>query len=222
MKTAVLFSGGKDSTYAAYLAKKNGCDISCLITIFSKNPYSYMFHTPSIKKVEKQAEVMKIPLIIQETEGEKERELEDLKIAIKRAVKEYGVNGIITGAVESVYQASRIQKICDELGLKCLNPLWKKNQIELLKDLIKDNFKIIIIGVFAYPLDGSWLGKIIDKKFLDDVKKLNEEYNISPAGEGGEFETYVLDCPLFERPLDIVDKEIKGNKNSWKMEIVVK
>lgn len=222
MKTAVLFSGGKDSTYAAYLAKKNGCDISCLITIFSKNPYSYMFHTPSIKKVEKQAEVMKIPLIIQETEGEKERELEDLKIAIKRAVKEYGVNGIITGAVESVYQASRIQKICDELGLKCLNPLWKKNQIELLKDLIKDNFKIIIIGVFAYPLDDSWLGKIIDKKFLDDVKKLNEEYNISPAGEGGEFETYVLDCPLFERPLDIVDKEIKGNKNSWKMEIVVK
>lgn len=87
MKCTVLFSGGKDSTYAAYLAKKNGIEISCLITIISENPESYMFHTPSISQVKKQSEIMNIPLIIQQTKGKKEKELKDLELAIKRAKK---------------------------------------------------------------------------------------------------------------------------------------
>ena len=139
MKCAVLFSGGKDSTYAAFIAKKHGYELSCLISIISENPESYMFHTPSISKVKQQASVMKIPLIIQKTKGEKEKELKDLEFAIKKAKDEFGIEGIVTGAVESVYQASRIKKICDKLNLDCFNPLWKKNQIELLEDLIKND-----------------------------------------------------------------------------------
>ena len=83
MKCAVLFSGGKDSTYAAYLTKKYENEISCLISIISENPESYMFHTPSIKKVKKQAEIMNLPLITQKTKGKKEEELNDLENAIK-------------------------------------------------------------------------------------------------------------------------------------------
>ena len=115
MKCGVLFSGGKDSTYAAYLAKKHGNELSCLISIVSENPESYMFHTPSILKVKKQAEVMNIPLLIQKTKGQKEEELKDLEKAIKLAKAKYEIEAIVTGAVESVYQASRIQKICDGL-----------------------------------------------------------------------------------------------------------
>ena len=136
MNVAVLFSGGKDSTYAAYLAKEHGYTISVLISILSENPESYMFHTPSISKVEKQAEVMDIPLIIKKTKGRKEEELKDLEYAIQRAKDEFKIKGIITGTVESAYQASRIQKICDNLALDCYNPLWQKNQIEFLNDLI--------------------------------------------------------------------------------------
>jgi ABC transporter with metal-binding/Fe-S-binding domain ATP-binding protein len=222
MKCAVLFSGGKDSTYAAYLAQKDDTILSCLISIFSENPESYMFHTPSITKVEKQAEAMKIPLLIQKTKGEKEKELEDLEYVIKKAIEEYEIQGVITGAVDSVYQASRIQDICDKLKLKCLNPLWRKNQIQLLEELVESRFEVIIIGVFAYPLDESWLGRIIDKKFIEEVEILREKYKINPAGEGGEFETFVLNCPLFKKGLEIKNQEIFGNKNSWKMEIEVK
>jgi asparagine synthase (glutamine-hydrolysing) len=222
MKCAVLFSGGKDSCYSAYLAKKKKHELVCLITIHSQNPDSYMFHTPSIKKTKQQAKVMNIPLLIQKTAGRKEEELKDLEKAIKKAKNKYKIQGIITGALHSKYQADRIQKICDKLRLKCLNPLWHKDEIKYLKELIKNKFKVIIIAVAAYPLDKTWLGRKIDKKFIKDVLKLKEQYQIHPAGEGGEFETFVLNCPLFKKPLKIKSKKISGEKHSWRMDIEVK
>ena len=222
MKLGVLFSGGKDSTLATLIAKKEGYNISCLISLVSENKESYMFHTPSISKTKKQAEAMKIPILIQKTKGEKEIELKDLEEAIKKAKEKYKIQGIVTGAVESVYQASRIQKICDKLKLECFNPLWLKNQFELLEDLLKNKFEVIITGVFAFPFDAKWLGRKIDKKFIEDIKKLNEKYKINPAGEGGEYESFVLYAPkLFKRKLKIKNAEIKGKNNSWSMEIDV-
>ena len=222
MKSAVLFSGGKDSCYAAYLMKNKGFDISCLISVLSKNPESYMFHTPSISKVKIQAKVMDTPLILGTTLGKKEEELKDLEKIIEKSVKKFDIDNIITGAVESVYQKSRIEKICDKIGLKCYNPLWKKDQITLLEELIENNFDVIITGVFAYPLDESWLGKKIDGEFIEEIKQLYEKYKINPAGEGGEFESFVLDCPLFLRKIDITNKKTFGSKNSWRLEIEVK
>ena len=221
MKLGVLFSGGKDSTFAAWTAKKYGQEISCLISIISKKEDSYMFHTPSISKVKFQSKVMNTSLIMKETLGEKEIELEDLKKAIKKAKNEYGIGGIVTGAVESVYQASRVQKICNELKLECFNPLWQKDQFELLEDLIKNNFKVIIVGVFAYPLGKDFLGRKIDKKFVLEIKELNNKLGINPAGEGGEFETYVLNCPLFIRELKIKGFKDFGERNSWRRELEI-
>jgi len=221
MKAAILFSGGKDSCYSAYLAKQAGYELTCLISIFSKNKESYMFHTPSISKVKKQAKVMEIPLLIKRTKGKKEEELKDLEKIISKAKKKFKVDTIVTGAIHSVYQKSRIQKICDKLNLKCFNPLWHKNEIKYLEELIKNKFQIIITAVAAYPLDKSWLGRKIDKKFIQEVKELNKKYKIHPAGEGGEFETFVLDCPLFKKPLKVIDKKISGENHSWKMEIKI-
>ncbi len=219
MKLGVLFSGGKDSTFATWLAKKEGYEISCLISIASDNKESYMFHTPSIEKTKKQAEVMNIPIIFQKTEGKKEIELKDLEEAIRKAKKKYKIEGIVTGAVESVYQASRIQKICNKLNLECFNPLWQKDQFKLLEDLIKNKFNAIIVGVFAYPLNEKWLGRKIDKKFIGEMKKLNTKYKINPAGEGGEFETFVVDCPLFKRKFKVKGWKDFGEGNSWRREV---
>jgi diphthine-ammonia ligase len=220
-KFGILFSGGKDSTYAAWLAKENGDEIACLISVFSENKESYMFHIPSIMKVEKQAEVMDIPLIMGSTEGEKEKELGDLKEIISKAKGEFGIEGIVTGAVASVYQASRIQKICDELGLECFNPLWEKNQFELLQELIDNDFEVIIVGIAAEGFDESWLGREINENFIEDIRRIEEKNKINPAGEGGEFESFVLNCPLFKRGLKVIDKEVSGEGNALRMEIDV-
>ena len=219
MNAAVLFSGGKDSVYATFLAKKYGLTISCLLTMFSENKESYMFHTPSISKVEKQAEVMDLPLLIQITKGEKESELADLEHIIKHARDDFDVQAIITGAVESAYQASRVQQICDRLNIDCFNPLWQKDQLELLKEIIEHGFDVIITGVFAYPLTDEWLGRHLDNVFLTEVTDLQDKYQINPAGEGGEFESLVVNCPLFERALKIISTKTTGKGNSWSMEV---
>ncbi|MCK4428996.1 MAG: diphthine--ammonia ligase [Candidatus Aenigmarchaeota archaeon] len=218
-KFGVLFSGGKDSCLALHLAKKAGNEISCLISIVSENKESYMFHCPSILRVKKQAEVMDIPLLLVETKGEKEKELEDLERAIKDAKDIYKIEGVVTGAVESMYQSSRIQKICSKFKIECFNPLWHKDQFELLEELIKNKFEIILTGVFAYPLDKSWIEKKIDRNFVEEMKELNRKYKISPAGEGGEFETLVLDCPLFKKKLNVIGRKIFGEENSFRAEV---
>jgi len=222
MKLGILFSGGKDSNLAGFLAKKYGHRIKCLITIHSRNEESFMFHTPSISKVKKQSEMIGIPLISVNSEGKKESELEDLKKAIGLAIKKYGIKGVVTGAVESIYQASRVQKICDELGIECFNPLWQKDQIELLYDLLRYNFEIIVSGVFAYPLDKKWVGRKIDEGFIEDMIKMREEYGISPSGEGGEIETFVLRSPLFKRSLRIKNIKMSGKGNSWRGEVMLR
>jgi asparagine synthase (glutamine-hydrolysing) len=181
-----------------------------------------MFHTPSISETKKQAREMQIPIIIQKTKGEKEEELKDLENAIKIAIEKYKIEGIVTGALYSDYQFSRIKKICEKLKIKCVNPLWHKDEIEYLNELIKNNFKIVITGVFAYPLDKNWLGRIIDEKFVKDAVELEEKYKIHAAGEGGEFETFVIDCPLFKNELKIKSfRDFKEGENSWRRELKI-
>jgi len=212
MKLGVLFSGGKDSSLALLKAQESH-DVVCLISVFSKNKESYMFHVPNIELTKLQANAIGLPLIQKTTKGEKEKELDDLKEAILLAKEGYHIEGIVTGAIESVYQSTRIQRICEDLDLSCLNPLWKKDQIGLLEELVQKGFKVIISGVFAYPLDESYLGKLIDSKMVERLKLVSEKYRLSPAGEGGEFETTVLDAPFFKRRIEIMDYEISYKDN---------
>jgi diphthine-ammonia ligase len=206
MKLGALFSGGKDSTFAIYKAREEHV-VVCLISMVSENPHSYMFHTPNISLVKLQSEAMGLPLVQAGTKGEKEKELKDLKRAISIAKQEFKLEGIVTGAVASVYQFERIGKICKSLGLACVNPLWKREQIPLLEEILKSKFKVIISGVFAYPLGKDWLGREMDRKMIKELAGLQEKYKINPSGEGGEIETAVLDCPLFRKRLRILEAE---------------
>jgi diphthine-ammonia ligase len=206
MKLAVLFSGGKDSCYAMYQVSGEH-DIVCLLSVFSENPESYMFHVPNIEWTKLQAEAMDLPILVENTKGEKEKELEDLKKLIVDAKEKFKIEGVVTGALASNYQASRIQKICDELDLKCLNPLWGMDQVQLLNELLDVGFETLIVGVFGYPLDEKWLGKKLNHALIEDLKKYSEKYQINPAGEGGEIETFVLDGPTFFREVVVEESE---------------
>jgi ABC transporter with metal-binding/Fe-S-binding domain ATP-binding protein len=213
MKLGVLFSGGKDSAYACWKAMQKE-EVACLISVISENPESYMFHTPNIELVKIQADAMELPIIIEVTEGKKEEELEDLRHALHRAKKEYKIEGIVTGALGSVYQATRVQKICDELELWCFNPLWQANQIEHLKEIVDAGFDVIITGVFARPLE-NFLGKKINHFVIGALADAEEKHKINPAGEGGEIETLVLDGPMFRKKITI--KKAERGKEVYKI-----
>jgi diphthine-ammonia ligase len=203
VRLGVLFSGGKDSVFACYRALERD-EVACLITIVSKNAESYMFHTQNIGRAEIAAEAIQIPILTWQTMGEKEEELEDLKSAILEAKRRYGIEGIATGAIESVYQATRVQKICRDLDLWCFNPLWQIDQVEYLRLLVSLGFEVIIAGVFAYPFDESWVGAALTEEKIDQLEKLQKRYRINPSGEGGELETFVVDGPLFKKRIEIV------------------
>jgi diphthine-ammonia ligase len=213
MRLGVLFSGGKDSTLALHKAAEKE-EVVCLITLVSENKESYMFHTPNIDVTALQAEALGLPLVKKATEGKPEEELKDLEEAIAQAFKDFEIDCIVTGAVESVYQAARIQQICNRLGVWCVNPLWKRNQKALLEETVSAGFKTVISGVFAYPLDKTWLGKQIDPEMIEQLVVLSETYGLSPSGEGGEIETTVLDAPLFKKKIEVLDSEMEAQGNS--------
>jgi diphthine-ammonia ligase len=212
MRLGVLFSGGKDSTLALHLAAQKE-EVVCLITLISKNPESYMFHTPNINMTALQAEALGLPLVSVKTEGLKEKELFDLEKAIAEAKKKFHIDGVVTGAVESVYQTSRVQRICNGIDVWCFNPLWKHDQKTLLQMLLGEFFQVIISGVFAYPLDEKLLGKQIDTTVITELVELQRQYGISPSGEGGEIETTVLDAPMFKQRIEILDFTVEANGN---------
>ena len=214
LRLGVLFSSGKDSTYAMYVTKKQNYEISCLITIKSENPDSYMFHTPAIDVAEMQAEAMDIPILIKKTKGEEEKEIDDLKSAIAEAKERYKIEGIVTGALFSDYQRKRIEKICDELGLKCFSPLWHMNQEKEMREIIDAGFEVVMVSVAAEGLTKDWLMKPLTNKDVDKLVELNKLYKINIAGEGGEFESLVLDGPMFKKRVNIKNFEIQEDKNS--------
>lgn len=221
MRLAALFSGGKDSALAMHIMQKRGYEVSCLISMKSKNPDSYMFHTPNIDLVELQAKAMEIPIIIQSTKGVKEKELADLKKAIVQARKKFYIDGVIVGAIRSAYQRDRVEKVCDKLGLKVFAPLWHMDQDKEVALLIKEGFNAILVSIAAYGLDKSWLGQKINASLLESLRKLKSGIGLNIAGEGGEYESLVLDGPMFKKKLTINDYKIfEESKETAKMQIM--
>ena len=211
MKLAVLFSGGKDSYLALQYASMEH-DISCLLTLDSEKEDSWMFHTPAIEWTKLQAKSMGFDHLISKTSGVKERELNDLYTIIKLAIKKHSIKGVVTGALASVYQSTRIQRICNDLGLWCFNPLWQKSQRALLQELLSSNIVSIITGVAAEPFDETWIGRKIDLDCITELLTLQSKHHINPAGEGGEIESFVTKAPLFQESI-IISKSRKHYSN---------
>jgi len=218
MKVAVLFSGGKDSTYSAYVAKGRD-SLECLVTLSPLREDSYMFHYPNVWATRLQAEAMGLPQILMETEGVKESELQDLIKALSVAKERYRIEGLYTGALASVYQKSRIDKICDELTLEGISPLWHIDPETHLRNLLKSGFRVIMTSVSALGFDEGWLGRLIDNKAVDELLDLHSKYGVHPGLEGGEGETLVLDCPMFTKRVEVEESRKHWRGDSGYLEI---
>jgi len=203
MRLAALVTGGKDSILALYRAQQMGHTIEVLATMIPKRSDSYMFHFPNIHLTDHISRALEIPLVKAETSGIKEKELEDLK----KLLASLDVDGVVSGAIQSSYQKERIDRICNDLGIKSVTPLWHEEPLGIMRELIDLKFKAIIIGVYAYGLDQTWLGREINPETLEKLVELHEKYQISLVGEGGEYESLVLDAPFFKKRIEIVQAE---------------
>jgi len=215
VRVGALFSGGKDSTYAAYVAAQRGWDVAALITVLPTDPNSWMFHVPNLHLTPLLAGAIGVPLIQEKAAGGEESELEALAGAIRRS----GVDGVVVGAIASDYQHSRVNRVGHDLGLPVYAPLWRRNPRGLLRDYLRAGLRIAFSSVAADGLDASWLGRIWDDRTVADLLRLETSRGVHPCGEGGEFETIVLDAPFFAARLvvDAAEPLWSGSSGVWRI-----
>jgi ABC transporter with metal-binding/Fe-S-binding domain ATP-binding protein len=210
MRVVSLCSGGKDSVYALYIAQQYGWEVTHLVSILPKKTDSWMFHSINIQLTTLLSEALDIPLVSKETAGEKEDELKDLQLLLEPL----DIDGVISGAIASEYQRTRIERICNNLKLKSFTPLWHKDQTLLLKEQIKAGFYSIIVGVYAQGFNQSWLGKPINLHTVTQLEELQANHQINISGEGGEFETLIIDGPILKRRILIEHGIIRWHRDS--------
>ncbi len=207
MNVAVLFSGGKDSCFALWHVLHQGWNVASLVSVHPENPNSYMFHYPNVKWTRFQAEALELPLIICETKGEKEDELIDLEECLSDLKELIKIEGVVSGAVASEYQKTRIDRICQNLDLASFSPLWRKNPELVIRQEVDLGFEIVVSTCMARGFTVDWLGRRIDSHTLDELKKISAKYGFHMAFEGGEAETFVSDGPIFRKKIVIKNSE---------------
>ena len=213
MRIACLVSGGKDSMLALHKASEKH-KLVCIVSIFSRNPDSFMFHTANISMTDAIAQCLEIPIFKIWVSGEEEKEVYELGDQLSAL----NIDGIVIGGIKSEYQRRRFQKVADRLGIEMMAPLWHLDEVEIMRD-VSEKFSTIIVRVSAMGLDESFLGKKIDDELIEKLLKIKEKYGINIAGEGGEFETLVLDAPLYKKIIEPVEWRIKKDPLSCQLEI---
>jgi len=204
VKLAALFSGGKDSTYAIYLAKKAGHKIECLISMRPEADDSLLFHYPNSGMTQYLAEAMQAPLVSVPAPGRsREEEAEALDKAISKAKALYRIEGVVHGGIASNFQKQAFEELCKKHDLQVLAPLWGVDQEKYMHELLDSKFSVMMVGVSAMGLEKEWLGKTIDGESLARLSALSKKHGFNLAFEGGEAETLVTDCPLFSKRLSI-------------------
>ena len=215
VRIATLFSGGKDSTYALYVAQQRGWDVTDLISILPEDPASMLYHVPNLHLTPLLAEAMGFPLTQERAGLGEEAELD----ALRRAIRRTGVDGVVVGAIASDYQHARVNRVGHELGVRVFAPLWRRDPEHLLRDYLAAGMDIRVSGVSAEGLDATWLGRPLDESAVRDLLRLRDRVGLHPCGEGGEFETLVLNAPSYHRRVEVVDAQAlwEGTSGHWKV-----
>lgn len=212
MKVAALFSGGKDSTYALYVAQQRGWTVGYLVSVFPLKD-SFMFHVPNIHFTPLLSKALGIPLVAGEGGKEELKVLSDL-------LKPLDVDGVVTGAIASDFQFTRINRVCYDLGLRLFSPLWRREEEAVLADEVDAGFEIRIVGVSAEGMNSSFLGRKLDGAMISQLLSLREEYGINLSGEGGEYETLVVDGPNFRSRMKILEAKTQWDGKRGTLEIL--
>ncbi len=204
MKLGSLFSGGKDSTYAIHMAQKLGHEVTCLLSVFTKSEESHLLHHPNLHWTKLQSESMKIPqLTISSDSDDTDDELSVLETLIQNAKEQFHIEGLVHGGIKSQFQKEKFETLCSKLNLAAVSPLWNAEPKQYMNDLLDSNFDFIMITVSSDGLDGTWLGRSVTKPDLDTLQSLSDKFGFNLNFEGGEAETFVIDCPLFSTPIKI-------------------
>ena len=202
MKVIASWSGGKDSCYAYYLSTQQGHQVIALFTMMMSESKSNFHMIPS-GILDAQAKAIGIPLIKKTTSAlTYERDFK----AVLHDCKAKGAEGLVTGDIYEVagHEESWLGRICREVGLTPIKPLWMGDTKQIYLDYFKTGFKATVVRTKLNLLGVEWLGRTLDQKFYDDILKLGK---VDPCGEGGEYHTVITDGPTFKKKIEIQETQ---------------
>ncbi|MCL1978368.1 MAG: diphthine--ammonia ligase [Candidatus Bathyarchaeota archaeon] len=201
MQVAASWSGGKDSAFALYLAKQQGHGVVNILTLM--NEEKSKFHLIRSDILDAQADALGVPLIKKQTSNET-YELDFKTVLVELKAK--GVEGLVTGDICEIdsHEEGWLNRVCREVGLKPIRPLWMGDTKQIYIDYLNAGFKATVVRTNLSKLDVDWLGRVLDKQFYDEILKLG---NIDPCGEGGEYHTVVTDGPYFKKKIEILETQ---------------
>ncbi len=216
MRVGVLFTGGKDSSFALHKAIFSGQDVKALCSIEPRIAHPMLYHAPYIGLVKLHSKAYGIPVHIVKCGEDEYRALENL---LDQCIEKYSIEGIVTGALLSDYQRIRFTMMAYEKKLWVYNPIWRKKQEDYMRMLVELGFKFIITRITAMGIPHDLLGKPLDRDDVDRIIRLSRKWGFNPAFEGGEAETLVLDAPLMNKRLVVKGKILE--KTGYEAEYVI-
>lgn len=214
-KAFASWSGGKDCCLALYRALKQGLEVRYLFNMVDKDSNRSKSHGVRAAVIKEQAKAMGIPIIQQPTTNG------DYEEVFTKALQQFNKEGITVGVFGDIdFEPHREwnERVCKPAGITAQLPLWQEDQAKLLEEFLAAGFKSVVIAVKTDLMGKEFLGRIIDKQFLDDIVKLNK--GITPCGEAGEFHTLVVDGPIFKKRLELTKTEIVTRQEHHFLEIL--
>ncbi len=208
MSYITSWSGGKDSCFACYQAILAGYDVSHLVNFISQEYRRVRFHGTEARLIRMQAEAIDISLLQKETtpDGYEQEFKETVRSLIPK-----GIEGMIFGDIYLEEHKEWTERVCREIGIETIEPLWGKDREVLLLEFIDAGFEARIISAQSNLLDEKWIGRKVDRDFLKYLK----ENNIDACGENGEYHTLVTDGPLFKKKIEITKSNSIRRDGYW-------
>jgi len=215
-RVVVSWSGGKDSCFACHKAISEGFDVSYLMNFVSKDGRC-MSHGLNSQLILAQSKAIGIPIVQKEVAWET---YEEGFKSVVHELKQKGVESAVFGDISNIAgHEGWIDRVCSELGIKPVKPLWGSDPWQLLADFIEEGFKARVVMMKANLFGKGWLGREVNETFVRDLRKLTKKVDVHPCGELGEYHTFVYDGPLFRKRLRILDSEKKTVEGFWFLDI---
>ena len=205
------WSGGKDCCLAVHCAMQEGCRVEALLNFVAQATNRACFHGVPSDLMRRQADLMGIQLVqppVPEGDGQYE-------IAFKKAVAEFTPRGVAAMVFGDIYLDEHkewVDRVCGDLGIEALEPLWNSDPETLMHTFIDAGFKAVVISAKEHLFDSRFMGRLVDRDLVAELVARG----ICPCGEHGEFHTLVVDGPLFSKPIRITASEPVLKDGFWK------
>ena len=211
MNLVSSWSGGKDSCLACYKAIESGYQVRYLLNFISKEYKRCCFHGIKASLLNLQAELIGILLIQREVSADMEKYETEFKAAVSE-IKTKEIQGMVFGDVYLEEHRNWVERVCKDLEILPIQPLWNHTPFRVLEEFIDLGFKAIVVSCKADMFSKDFIGRVIDKDLIRELQMRN----ICPCGENGEFHTFVINGPMFKRKIEILESEPILKEGFWR------